>query len=378
MDRILMKTLSNRNHGLDILRSVAILLVIMSHYTFVTGESIFGPLGKMGGMGVDLFFALSGYLIGHQIFSALKMEKFSLKLFYARRLLRTLPNYFFVLGLYCLFPIFREEPFTIPLWKFLTFMINFGFKPSAFSHAWSLCIEEQFYLILPLIALFLVGKLSWRWGWFIVLSILIGEIMIRACIWLIYLRHAGNNDGLIYMKMIYAPTFTRLDSLVLGVSLALLKIYQSKLWTRITKNGNAIFILGVIGYCCVAYLFQHGSSNQFFSVVLNYSLLALSSTALMLSVLSENSLLANVKIPGAMTLATWSYAIYLTHKPLMHLIHQLLLHWHLADSVLITFTSSIFVLLAGGWMLYTCVEKPFLRLREKIGKVSSDASISVA
>lgn len=357
---------TNRNHGLDFLRSIAIILVIMSHYTFITNESIFGPFGKMGGMGVDLFFALSGYLIGYQIFSALKNENFSIKIFYIRRLLRTLPNYFVVLGLYCLLPIFREDSFSIPLWKFLTFTMNFDFKPGAFSHAWSLCIEEQFYLILPLVALFCVRRISGRWGWYIVLSILIAEIIIRGCIWLIYLQHAGKNYGLIYMKMIYAPTFSRLDSLVLGVSIALLKIHHSTLWVRITKSGNFWLFLGILGYGTVAYIFQMSLPNQFLSAVMNYSLLALSSAFLTLSALCENSLLTNFKIPGAMNLATWSYAIYLTHKPLLHLTQEILSHWNLSSSIMIMLFSSILVLLAGGWLLYTGIEKPFLKLRKNI------------
>lgn len=356
----------NRNHGLDFLRSIAIILVIMSHYTFITNESIFGPFGKMGGMGVDLFFALSGYLIGYQIFSALKNENFSIKIFYIRRLLRTLPNYFFVLGLYCLLPIFREDSFSIPLWKFLTFTMNFGFKPGAFSHAWSLCIEEQFYLILPLVALFCVRRISCKLGWFIILSIIIAEIIIRGCIWLIYLQHAEKNYGLIYMKMIYVPTFSRLDSLVLGVSIALLKIHQSTLWVRITKSGNFWLFLGILGYGTVAYIFQMSLPNQFLSVVVNYSLLALSSAFLTLSALCENSLLANFKIPATMNLATWSYAIYLTHKPLLRLTQEVLSHWNLSSSVVIMLISSILVLLAGGWLLYTGIERPFLKLRKNI------------
>ena len=359
---------TNRVHGLDVLRSTAIILVFMAHYTLLTGQSLFGYLGQMGGVGVDLFFALSGYLIGHQIFMALtKHKNFSIKNFYARRFLRTFPSYFFVLGLYFLFPFFGEKPLTMPLWKFATFTQNFGWIPGAFSHAWSLCIEEQFYLILPLIALLLVRKASLRLAWFIVFSILVGEIFIRALIWLLYLRHAGDNIGQIYMSTIYAPTFSRLDSLVLGVSLALLKNYHHELWVKITKKGNLWLILGIIGYCFVVYVFQTGSPKQFFSVVLNYSLLALSSTALTLSALSQNSLLCKIRIPGAIVLATWSYAIYLTHKSLIHVTLILLARFHLNNLNLIMLTSSIFASLVGGWLLYFCIEKPFLILRSKIG-----------
>ena len=358
----------NRNYGLDTLRSIAIILVFMAHYTWLTDQTLFGPLGHMGGVGVDLFFALSGYLIGNQIFSALKShENFSLPIFYARRLLRTLPNYFFVLGIYFLLPIFREKPLITPLWKFITFTQNFGLSSSAFSHAWSLCIEEQFYLLLPLIALFLIYKISARQRWLIILITLIGEIIIRGIIWFIYLRYPSSNAGEIYTSMIYYPTFCRIDSLVLGVSLALLHNYHQALWIKLTKNGNFFLSMGFIGYCFVTYIYQTGLPNKFFAVAVNNSVLALSSAALVISALCKNSLLSKVNIPGAMLLATTSYAIYLTHKPIIHVTQIILGHWHLENSDFIMLISSMFLSGIGGALVYIGIEKPFLKLRDKIG-----------
>ena len=88
------KVSSSRVHGLDVLRSLAIILVFMYHYVcFVTHKPTFGFLSDIGWVGVDLFFVLSGYLIGHQMFLPLaNHQNFSLKVFYVRRLLRTLPN----------------------------------------------------------------------------------------------------------------------------------------------------------------------------------------------------------------------------------------------------------------------------------------------
>src|ERR1700677_1387259 len=96
---------TTRINGLDTLRAAAILLVLMYHYTVVvSGNSTFGLLSDIGWVGVDLFFVLSGYLIGNQIMSAIaRGEDFSLKLFFARRLLRTLPNYYVILAIYFIF-----------------------------------------------------------------------------------------------------------------------------------------------------------------------------------------------------------------------------------------------------------------------------------
>ena len=101
---------ATRNGGLDTLRALAIVLVFMNHYMlFVSQRATFGWLGEIGWAGMDLFFALSGYLIGNQILSALRRqqsgpERFSLWRFYARRFLRTLPNFYVVLALYACWP----------------------------------------------------------------------------------------------------------------------------------------------------------------------------------------------------------------------------------------------------------------------------------
>ena len=145
-----------RIHGLDTLRALAIVLVVLHHYVlFVSHANTFGWVGDIGWVGVDLFFALSGYLIGNQIFAAMRSPQgLSLGNFYGRRLLRTLPNYYCVLALYFLSPAWRDNRQLPPLWEFLTFTQNIYLAPgTAFSHAWSLCIEEQFYLLLPACAL---------------------------------------------------------------------------------------------------------------------------------------------------------------------------------------------------------------------------------
>ncbi|HEX8603896.1 MAG TPA: acyltransferase, partial [Pseudoduganella sp.] len=133
--------------GLDTLRALAIVLVLMSHYHgFVSHAPTFGIMGRIGWAGVDLFFVLSGYLIGNQLLApAARGEGLSMKTFFARRLLRTLPNYYAVLAVYLLLP---DSPIAgqsmAPVWRFLTFTQNFGLEyGQTFTHSWSLCIEEQ-------------------------------------------------------------------------------------------------------------------------------------------------------------------------------------------------------------------------------------------
>src|SRR5580704_8318116 len=147
-------------YGLDLLRALAITLVLFFHYQIFGHPHWIETFGKFGWTGVDLFFVLSGYLIASQLFVKMATgKKISFPEFFLKRFFRIIPAYLAVLTIYFCFPAFREREALSPLWRFLTFTQNFGLDLSihgTFSHSWSLCIEEQFYLLLPLILIGLI------------------------------------------------------------------------------------------------------------------------------------------------------------------------------------------------------------------------------
>ncbi len=145
-----------RQPGLDLLRALAIIVVVIYH-AGIMGFPMPGRVDRWGWIGVDLFFVLSGYLIGGQLLAPLARDRrINLGRFFARRALRIMPAYFVVLAVYFLLPPLREYPeMSQPLWKFLLSVQNIALHGgTAFSHAWSLAVEDQFYLCLPLILLF--------------------------------------------------------------------------------------------------------------------------------------------------------------------------------------------------------------------------------
>ena len=117
-------------------------------------------ISKFWWTGVDLFFVLSGYLITSQLLKEIKDSKqLRLKPFFIKRFFRIIPGYVFVLFCYYFFPSFREKAHLSALWQFLSFSFNLVLDPhgtTSFSHAWSLCIEEQFYFALPILLLLLL------------------------------------------------------------------------------------------------------------------------------------------------------------------------------------------------------------------------------
>ncbi|HEY9137153.1 MAG TPA: acyltransferase, partial [Terriglobus sp.] len=107
-----------RLHGLDTLRAIAVLAVVLYHLT-IFGELPIQllPVTWHGWMGVDLFFVLSGYLIGRQLVKPyLRGSRPSLKEFYLRRAFRILPAYLAVVALYFVVPAWRDFPALPPLW----------------------------------------------------------------------------------------------------------------------------------------------------------------------------------------------------------------------------------------------------------------------
>jgi peptidoglycan/LPS O-acetylase OafA/YrhL len=357
---------ASRIHGLDTLRALAVTLVVLHHYVlFVSDAPTFGWVGEIGWAGVDLFFALSGYLIGNQIFKGvLGGQGFSLGHFYARRLLRTLPNFWAVLALYALWPAFRGDNPLLPLWRYLSFTQNIHLAPgTAFSHAWSLCIEEQFYLLLPALAVLAAAiKGTVRWAWAAIAIALVAGMAFRWQVWL----DAPQGPGRLhyYYKYIYYSSLCRFDELLAGVALALLKQRHGAAWARITAHGNALLAAGSLVTALTFWCFLRGHYGMA-QTVFGYPLLALGFSLLILAALAPRSLLHRVRVPGAASLALWSYAIYLLHKQVCILVAARLREAGHGAGDWQTIALSLASSVLAGWLLYRLVETPFMVLRER-------------
>jgi peptidoglycan/LPS O-acetylase OafA/YrhL len=348
--------------GLDTLRALAIALVLMTHYNgFVARGSIFGFIGDVGWAGVDLFFVLSGYLIGNQLLApAARGESLPLKTFFARRLLRTLPNYYVVLAVYLLLP---HSPISgkamAPVWRYLTFTQNFGLHyGETFTHSWSLCIEEQFYLVLPLVVMALVGtRRSPRLLWCALVAAIGAGIATRGINFM--------NGQEAFSAPAYYSTFARFDELLPGVAIAMLKNFHPGLFDRLLKHGNALLAAGIAMAAAVLYGVRYDAPNLFLTSTFGFSLTAISFALLTCAALSPRSLLNRVRVPGAASLALWSYAVYLVHKPVFMALRPELERRGIDPSAPLTIVAVMAAGIFGGWLLYRLVETPFMRLRAR-------------
>jgi peptidoglycan/LPS O-acetylase OafA/YrhL len=354
----------SRANGLDTLRAIAITLVFMYHYmVFVSDEPTFGFASVVGWVGVDLFFVLSGYLIANQIFAGIaRGQQLSPKHFYIRRGLRTLPAFWFVLALYFLFPALMGGRPPPPLWRFLTFTQNLGLHGgTAFSHAWSLCIEEQFYLVLPLLVVAGAGVANFNSrAWVLVVTLLFVGVISRTLLWHEY----GESD---YQQYIYYSTLCRFDEFLPGVALALLKNFHRPVWERITGHGQRTLAIGILAAGAMLYAVYHGHfTNDYayrsFIVCLGFSLVAMAFAILVLAALSPRSWLHRVRVPGAYHLALWSYSIYLTHKAIALIVNTQLARWVLPPGLKPLLIASACV--TAGWGLFRLIETPFMAFRD--------------
>jgi peptidoglycan/LPS O-acetylase OafA/YrhL len=189
---------SRRIPALDGLRGIAILLVLLMHSIFqMQTNSVFVSrllaLGKLSWSGVDLFFVLSGFLIGGILLDARESPRY-FQTFYIRRAYRILPLYAVITTIF----LFHHLPFhflpgrlgafsplTIPWFSYLTFTQNFWMGPlgcglPAMAVTWSLAVEEQFYLTVP----WVIRKVRGNLLVFVMIAVVAGAPLLR-----VWLRH---------------------------------------------------------------------------------------------------------------------------------------------------------------------------------------------
>ena len=361
-----------RLHGLDTLRALAILLVMPYHLIDHFPDALQAP-AHFGWIGVDLFFVLSGYLIGSQLFRPyLRGGRVEIGEFYRKRAYRILPAFAVVLALYVLVPMWREAPGLQAPWQFATFtenlLIDYA-KNQAFSHAWSLCVEEHFYLVLPVLTLWLMRRPSARKTYVVLVTLVLAGIAARSYVWLHTLRPLGpdaDDFGLLYIEKMYYPTYVRLDGLIAGVALALVQTFRPAWWAELRKRGHSLGAGSVVvlafAIWCSATRFRSVTGKAAVWDVAGYPVLAVGFALLTASALSDNGWLARLHVPGARLLATLAFSLYLTHKEAVHL----LLHIfpRLPENSFLMLPVYFLACVSVAGLLYLAVERPFLRLRD--------------
>ncbi|WP_160139953.1 acyltransferase family protein [Chryseobacterium sp. c4a] len=366
---------SERLYGLDHLRSLAIVLVLLFHYRAFKHPEWIEIMGKFGWTGVDLFFVLSGFLISGQLFKEMKYTgTISLKTFYIKRFFRIIPTYFFTLFLYFTVPFFREREALPPFWKFITFTQNYGLNvidQGTFSHAWSLCIEEQFYLFLPLFLLLIMPSKLFKYLAALMVLFIMFSIIMRLVLWNTSIVGMETNSlefWRTWYMTIYYPTHTRLDCLGVGVLISHCMQYSSLFKKGVHQNGNGLFLVGVILLGITFWICNEQASEM--ASVWGFTLVAVSYGCILMSAVSASSFLAKWKSYITTELAALSYAIYLSHKGIIHIIQTLFERFDLESSDAICMIICLVSCLISALLYRFFIEKPFAAMKDRILKRS--------
>ena len=358
-----------RQPGLDLLRALAIVVVIIYH-AGIMGFPLPGRVHRWGWIGVDLFFVLSGYLIGGQLLAPLaRKQSIQLKRFFTRRALRILPAYLVVLAIYIFLPAWREYPDTTPWWKFFVSVQNINLHGgTAFSHAWSLAVEDQFYLVLPFILLALADRS--RAALFVPSAIVLAGFALRT--FLAWKNPAADGVGVSFrgfQSWIYYPTWTRLDPLVFGVVLAAIEKFRPQWWQRLMDLAPW-FLVPAIALIAGALWLGEGEYLTIIAAVWQFPLIVIGMVMLLICALSPRLPLRRVAIPGAAFVASIAYSAYLVQKLVIHFVAEFCTSHNIALTSASALVGVEICVYAAATILFFAVERPFLQLRHRLAPPS--------
>lgn len=253
-----------------------------------------------------------------------------------------------------------------PLWKFLTFTQNFDLNLKdfgTFSHSWSLCVEEHFYLFLPLFLYFLLNtKFFNKSYWLLIIFILLG-FGVRFYSWeKLYLPIIENDNSWLYWyKYIYYPTYNRLDGLLIGVSIAALYQFLPKLWNRISQYGNLLLIIGLL-ILIGAYILCI-EERSFYASLFGFPVIGLGYGFIVMGAISTESVFYKWNSKITSFIAGLSYGIYLTHKGVIHITQEFLSLFNADTNSTLSLLICTISCLAIAYLLQQIIEKPFMKLR---------------
>lgn len=337
-DRSVTVKATHKRMDIQALRGLAVLLVVFYH----AGADLL-PAGYLG---VDVFFVISGFLITSLIARAIEQGDFSFRDFYYRRAKRLLPAaYAVILATVVTAPLFISdvafEEMKAQVWGAVTFTINFvllgqaGYFDGAAEtkpllHFWSLAIEEQYYLAMPLL-LMLVRRRIW-------VPLLIGTFLVSlvACVWLAQI----DSDFAFYLSP------TRAWELCLGSLIALAPINRLPMPIRSLARIPALIALILVP------LFPTGLPHPSLD-----ALIVTVATALVIIGVTGSRAERSAPVRAFAFVGDFSYSLYLVHWPVIVFTRAAWLEqapdWALYAAVLVSMVLS--------YLLFRLVEEPFRR-----------------
>ncbi len=353
--------------ALDGLRGIFVLLVVAWHTFYIllprggyNRDRVVSPVPGAF-IGVDLFFVLSGFLITALLLREQTQGDGRIRFlaFYRRRALRLLPALVAVVVAYSLYSLFtgveahRTRASILPV---LFYYSNWAQVASHFqgyakglSHTWSLAIEEQFYMVWPIvITIFLGIRRSLATATAVILAAL-GAVEL-------YRLHLFYSGAPLAKLVIYTSTTTRCDGLLVGALVA-------QWWARgrVPRRGLTAAAWIATAFLAYAVRQQPGASNFYYKG--GFTLIAVAGAVLVLAAVEADWAAGGLlRWPVLTAIGTVSYGLYLWHVPVFAAVQHFGTTWPSAGRVLVGFGLSA----ALTWVSWRCIERPFLRLKSRL------------
>lgn len=344
----------NRNIELDFVRGVAILLVVGFHalspptpYAFFGG--IESTVKAAGWSGVDLFFVLSGFLVGGVLLSEYKKTgALDVKRFIIRRGLKIWPAYYF----YIFFQVVvRKHPIRSFLFANLLHIQNY--IGTSLEHTWTLAVEEHFYLLLSIaVGWMALRRLPVRKMIVIFVVLLPPVLAIRAATW-----YAGLH------QIAQWSTHTRIDSLLFGVILAALLQFYPRYFDWIVRRKALLILIWISAMAFLA--IAHDKPATLYTI--GYTCIYLGYGAFMLLLYKYSGPTRQfVAYRVIAKIGVYSYGIYLWHLSVREACFRFASHFNPALSWPVAIVSQYVTAIVLGAILTHLIEWPALRIRDRL------------
>ena len=345
-----------RDRTLDVVRGIAILLVLAFHLRIVTGiaalDAALLPLINLGWVGVDLFFVLSGFLVGRMILvDAGRPAGLDRPRFFARRILRLWPTLYLYLAM--LVATGGADGWRL-VWPVMLHVQNYATDVP--SHLWSLAVEEHFYLIAAIVLPALLHRTGHRGVGMALVAILAGCLALRlGALWF----------GEIPRHLQWQSQY-RADSIAAGVLIAWAELYRPALIDRAARHRAACLIGALAGFAVLA-----GVADERFRYSIGLTIAWAASAAFVLAIY-------RVRIPAALSpvagVLAWTggiaYPLYIFHVSFGRVADAIALALDIRSPIAaIVWRYGIVVV--GSAAIAILVERPLMRLRDRPSRRAS-------
>ncbi len=364
----------NRSYylGLDIMRAIAAILIVVYHYDVHRIEGIskftevfFGTLWSM----VDLFFVLSGFLIASGWFKEIERKgQPSFKDFYIKRFFRILPLYYAVIAFYWIKNVIIMKRVDYNPWNLILFIQNYIGDMGNFSVSWSLAVEEHFYLLFPITSIILLKFIKKKniifiWPVFILLITILRYLKAEELYPLMQKMSTKEAHDL-FENEIYIPTHLRLDGLLYGIFLASLRVFREDLWNKLKEYKSLLYFVGCTSLISAFWFSEH--RYEVLQMSFSFSLMALSFSTLLIPLFHERFDMTKASSKITAHIAKLSYPIYLLHYPSFYLIDVIFHFLGIKNEQgYLNFIFTMVFIYAISFFANLLIEDPMLRLRKK-------------